>query len=79
MAWQPIRSSAHMYSHNRATKSLRKRKERIPSQEKVKSKGWRGERIAKKVRGHETTAKRLGKEAADDTTLGMTLTAPVSI
>ena len=69
----------HVYSHDRATKSLRKQMERIPGQEGVKSKGWRGERMAEKVRGYETGAKQLGNKATDNTTLGATLTAPVGI
>ena len=78
VAVQPIRyidSSMHMYSHDKAMKSSRRRKE---SQGRVNLKGWRGERNAEKAGGHKPTAKQLGNEAADDMTLGMTLTAPVS-
>ena len=64
-----------MYSHDKAMKSSRRRKE---SQGRVNPKGWRGEQNAEKAGGHKPTAKRLGNDAADDTTPGMTLTAPVS-
>jgi hypothetical protein len=63
----------HLPGHRRH----RKRKRDIEDLQRVEAKGWRGERIAEKAGGQETTAKRLGDEATDDTTTGTILTAPV--